>query len=145
MDWTRALLAMGLSLAPLACTSGGGGADGGPPGTPGACGKYCVPSGSCSDGGCNLPSQCTTDADCPATGRMYSANGPRCVSICGSHRLCRTPCTADADCKPITSTPTSCNGVADDGTHYCEIGLTACPTDQCPQYTTCWPSFRPAK
>src|SRR5262245_20732574 len=83
----------------------------------GECVGACIPSAQCSrDGTCQPSSQCDTDNDCPATDHNYTANGPRCVSICGDHRRCRTACNDGAMCPQGTG----CRGLADDGTAYCE-------------------------
>lgn len=121
--------------------SSGGASSGGASGLP-ACVGVCVPESSCDATGCKGFELCQSDADCPATDKNYTANGPRCVSTCGVDHLCRTPCTQDSDCP---SSATACVGVADDGTRYCEIGLKLCVTDaDCGDYLRCWPSFRPA-
>jgi hypothetical protein len=81
---------------------------------------------------------CETDNDCPSAAHDYTANGPRCVTACGIDRLCRTPCSMGC---PMG---TECNAIADDGTEYCEIGLTRCETQtSCGEFLICLSSFRP--
>jgi hypothetical protein len=67
------------------------------------------------------------------------------VTVCNAKRLCRTPCSSDSDCPQASGATLTCSAVADDGTRYCEIGLTECSSDaECPSSTQCWVSFRPA-
>ena len=121
--------------------AGGAGAASTGPGVPGL--PECVGTCELGDASCLETNSCGShmcdvDGDCPATEHDYTANGPLCVAVCGTQKLCRTPCSMGC---PMG---TGCNAIADDGTEYCDIGLTRCDAStNCGEFLVCIPSLRP--
>jgi hypothetical protein len=139
--WLGALAAACGSGTDRSGASGGAGAGTTGSGLPGLpeCVGTCEPGEpSCFETNSCGFTMCEMDSDCPATDHQYIANGPRCVAVCGTQRLCRTPCSMGC---PMGTT---CSAIADDGTEYCEIGLTRCDAQtSCGEFLVCVPSLRP--